>query len=323
MPRPAAAVIATAAVLSLEPIRESLGFGQINIVLLGLVSLDIWLLTTGRCGGYAIGVAAAIKLTPVVLILALFAGRRADAGRRAVAAALTATTAAAAVMPDPSWRYWTREVWQTSRVGQPRRITNQSWSGVLARALEVASAPALAWALGAAAAVSVSLVFARRAARWWPLQRMIVVAAAASTAASPISWTHHYWWAVPALAALACRAAETRTATAAAVFVAVYGMFVIGPVRLEQGLHHRVWLGHAASDLYLYATMLACAALIANGARTAARAVSADRSSEMAAGPSPCAILAAQPAVTPGTHAVVPCPPTISVPPATAREPSN
>jgi alpha-1,2-mannosyltransferase len=273
---PASAVLATAAVLSLEPIRESLGFGQINIVLLGLVSLDIWLLSTGRRGGYAIGVAAAIKLTPAVLILALFAARRGDAGRRAVLGALAATAGAAAVAPGASWRYWTQQVWETSRVGEPGRVANQAWSGVLARALEVAHPPTLAWALGAAAAVGAALLFARRAARWWPIARVIAVAAAASTAASPISWTHHFWWAVPALAALAYRAAETRTATAVAVFAAVYALFAIGPLRLEQTLHHRLWLGHAASELYLYATVLACAALMANGARTAARIMRAD-----------------------------------------------
>lgn len=257
-----AAVLGTAMVLSLEPIRESIGFGQVNIVLLGLVSLDLWLLSTGRRGGTAIGIAAAIKLTPAVLILALFAARRRDAGRRALLAAASATAAAAAILPDSSWRYWSRELWQTSRVGQPKRITNQSWSGVLARWYDVASPPRLEWALGACAALVAALLVARRLSGWWASVRLLTIAGAASTVASPISWTHHYWWAVPAVAALAYRAVQTRSAVAVGAFAAVYALFVVGPIRMEQALHHRLWLGHAAADLYLYATLLACLALL-------------------------------------------------------------
>ncbi|MCW2601964.1 MAG: putative rane protein, partial [Pseudonocardiales bacterium] len=127
------AMLGSAMVLSLEPVRESLGFGQINLVLLGLLAADMWLLSTGRRGGALIGLAAAIKLTPAVLILALFASGRRDAGRRALAASAGVTAVAAVVMPESSWQFWSREVWRTSRVGRPDRITNQSWTGDLAR----------------------------------------------------------------------------------------------------------------------------------------------------------------------------------------------
>jgi alpha-1,2-mannosyltransferase len=256
------AVAGAAAVLSLEPIRESLGFGQINVLLLGMVALDIWLMSTGRRGGVAIGIAAAIKLTPLVLVLALFAAGRRDDGRRALLAAAAATGLGVAVLPDASWRYWTSEVWQTSRVGEPRRITNQSWSGVVARALEEATPPRLACLAGAAREQQREGDGRRRATGPWALTRVLAAAGAASSFASPISWTHHYWWAVPALAALALRAAAARSPLAIAVAAAVYGAFVVGPIELEQALHGRAWLGHGASDLYLYAALVACAGLV-------------------------------------------------------------
>lgn len=262
-PRWPSAVLGTAMVLSLEPIRESLGFGQINIVLLALVAGDMWLLSTGRRGGVAIGLAAAIKLTPAVLILALFAARRGDAGRRALGACAGATGVAALLLPESSWQYWTREVWQTSRVGKPNRITNQSWTGVIARMADTTTPSRLLGLLGAVGAVVVALLLARRARGSWAVPRVLTIAAAAATMASPISWTHHYWWAVPAVAALLYRAVETRSPTVIALLLVVYAMFVVGPIRLEQAVHHHPLASAAAGGLYLYATILTCIGLFA------------------------------------------------------------
>lgn len=264
------AVLGTAMVLSLEPVRESLGFGQINIVILALVAGDMWLLATGRRGGVAIGVAAAIKLTPAVLILALFAlGRRAD-GRRALAAGVGATALAALMMPRSSWQYWTHEVWRTSRVGQPNRITNQAWTGVIARLGNTVTPSHLLWALGAVAAVAGAVLLARRASGTWLVVRVLTVAAVASTFASPISWTHHFWWAVPAVAALLYRAADTRSPAVMACLGAVFTMFVFGPIRVERAVHQWPLASAAAGDLYLYASVLTCIGLMA-GTRRALR----------------------------------------------------
>jgi alpha-1,2-mannosyltransferase len=63
------AALAFLAVLVFEPARDTLSFGQINLVLLVLVCSDLRGLTAGRrSGGVGIGLAAAIKLTPAVFI---------------------------------------------------------------------------------------------------------------------------------------------------------------------------------------------------------------------------------------------------------------
>lgn len=267
LPRWPSAVLGTAVVLSLEPVRESLGFGQINIVMLVLVAGDMWLLSTGRRGGFAIGVAAAIKLTPILLIVALFAAGRGSAGRRALATCVGATGLAALLLPQSSWQYWTREVWRTSRVGQPNRITNQSWTGVIARLGDTRTPSHLLWLIGAVAAVMVMALIARRASGPWVIPRVLTVAAVASTFASPISWTHHYWWAVPAVATLLYRAANTRSPTVIACLVAVSAMFVVGPIKLEHAVHQWTWASAAAGDLYLYASVLTCVGLMARTRR--------------------------------------------------------
>lgn len=62
-----------------EPLRDTFSFGQVNLVLLALVLVDCLLLTTGRgrWAGAGTGLAAAVKLTPVLFIgLLLLAGDR-------------------------------------------------------------------------------------------------------------------------------------------------------------------------------------------------------------------------------------------------------
>jgi alpha-1,2-mannosyltransferase len=258
------AILGSALVLGMEPIRESLGFGQINIVLLALVLLDMWLLSTNRRGGgIAIGLATAIKLTPIVLIIALLANRRTAAARRAAITFAVASIVAALVAPSTSLRYWLHEVQQTSRVGHPARVSNQSWAGVVARFERTAEPSTAAWFAGAVLAVVVAIVFARKATGWWPVVRVLSVAGAAATMASPISWTHHFYWSIPAVAALIYHAAATRSKISIAAAITVYAMFATGPMRLghmTRGWGHWTWV--VSCDLYLYATLITCAVLI-------------------------------------------------------------
>jgi alpha-1,2-mannosyltransferase len=279
-----AGILGVALVLGLEPIRESLGFGQINIVLLGLVLLDMWLLSTGRAGsGIAIGLAAAIKLTPAVLIVALlFSGQR-SAARRAALAFVGAGALAAACDGRESWRYWTSIIWKTDRVGlHPAKTGNQSLSGVVARAEHLAH-PTSIWLFFAVAALALSAWFAHRATGWWADIRLLCVAAAASTAASPISWTHHYWWCVPALGAMTYFAARTGSLLAWFALVLSYGAFAIGPIQIAPYLERAGlgWANPIRSDLYGYISLLICLVLIfgrtPDGARGPARAAAASR----------------------------------------------
>ncbi len=62
--------LAACALALFEPVRDTISFGQVNLVLLALVLTDAWLLTTGRTRwvGIGIGLAAAIKLTPALFI---------------------------------------------------------------------------------------------------------------------------------------------------------------------------------------------------------------------------------------------------------------
>jgi alpha-1,2-mannosyltransferase len=174
------------------PIASDLRYGQVSLFLAALVALDV--LRPSRAQGVLVGVAAAIKLTPLIFIPMLWVtGRR----RAAVFAAGTFAVCGAigaAVLPGDSWRFWTTEMFHVSRLGNITSVGNQSLNGALMR-LDAPMRPALALAAGGVVAI-LALRRAARAAS--PLEALIVVGAA-SVVLSPVSWTHHQVWLVLAV----------------------------------------------------------------------------------------------------------------------------
>ncbi|ELP63480.1 glycosyltransferase 87 family protein [Streptomyces turgidiscabies] len=198
-----------------EPVRDTVSFGQVNLVLLALVLTDAWLLTTGRprWAGIGIGLAAAVKLTPALFIgLLLLAGRRRAAG---VATAVTgaATALAVWVAPDASRYYWSEALWDTRRIGQLAYVSNQSLQGVLAR-LAVPGEPSRAvWLVVVVAVLGFWAWRARRAVAvgdWWGAFALTGLTACL---VSPITWVHHLVWLLPSFAVL-LRTGHARVAGA-------------------------------------------------------------------------------------------------------------
>ncbi|MFI1760647.1 glycosyltransferase family 87 protein [Streptomyces sp. NPDC020800] len=195
-----------------EPLRDTFSFGQVNLVLLALVLADCRLLATGRTrwAGVGIGLAAAVKLTPALFIgLLLLAGRRRAAGTAAVVV-LAATGLAACADPDASRFYWTRALWDTSRVGRLDYVSNQSLQGILARLGEPDRA---LWALGVLLVLLVWVVRTRRAVAAGEWTAAFALTGATACLVSPITWVHHLVWLLPSFVVLA-RAGYPRIAGA-------------------------------------------------------------------------------------------------------------
>ncbi len=198
-----------------EPVRDTVSFGQVNLVLLALVLTDAWLLTTGRArwAGIGIGLAAAVKLTPALFIgLLLLAGRRRGAGVAAAVAA-AATALAAWVAPDASRFYWSEALWDTQRIGKAAYVSNQSLQGVLARLAEPAEPSRVVWLVVVLVVLAVWVWRARRAVAvgdWWAAFALTGLTACL---VSPITWVHHLVWLLPSFAVL-LRTGHTRVAGA-------------------------------------------------------------------------------------------------------------
>ena len=124
----------TAGALALEPVWQNLTFGQVNLVLMLAVLVDL-LRPERRWSGVLVGLVAGVKLAPLVLVVMLvLVGRRAAAGRAILTFAGTVVVGFV-VMPGPAKAYWTDDLVRASRVGPPELAHNQSVYGALARLL--------------------------------------------------------------------------------------------------------------------------------------------------------------------------------------------
>lgn len=195
-----------------EPLRDTFSFGQVNLLLLALVLGDGWLLSTGRGrrAGVGIGLAAAVKLTPALFIGLLLVARRWRAAAVATAVALGATGLAALVDPDASRFYWTRAMWDTTRVGRLDYVSNQSLQGVLARLGETGRP---LWASVVLIVLCVWAVRARRAVVAGDWIAAFALTGLTACLVSPITWVHHLVWLLPSFAVL-IRAGHPRIAGA-------------------------------------------------------------------------------------------------------------
>ncbi|MEU3889774.1 glycosyltransferase 87 family protein [Streptomyces sp. NPDC029041] len=195
-----------------EPLRDTVSFGQVNLLLLALVLADATLLGTGRgrLTGVGIGLAAAVKLTPALFIGLLLVARRWHAAAVATATALGATALAALVDPDASRFYWTEALWDTGRVGRLDYVSNQSVQGILARLGET---DRTVWAVAVLPVLVVWVVRTRRAAAAGEWTAAFALTGLAACLVSPITWVHHLVWLLPSFAVLV-RAGRPRIAGA-------------------------------------------------------------------------------------------------------------
>lgn len=226
------AVAVTTAVLPLvllaEPVRETIFFGQINLVLmvlvvLGTVARTPWARTW--VGGVFVGLAAAIKLTPAVFGLYFLVHRRWAAAAATVASFLAFTGVAALILPRDSVDYWASTLADTDRIGGTAYAANQSIKGVLARTLGPEHpAESWLWLLLVGALIVLITVAMLRIHRTdggvsrSGLVASLMVASMIAGLCSPVSWSHHWVWLV----------------AAAIVFVAA-ALRTTGPARLTAG----------------------------------------------------------------------------------------
>ena len=185
----------TVGALALEPVWQTLTFGQVNLLLMLAVLVDL-LHPERRWSGVLVGITAGVKLTPLVfVVLLVLVGRRTAAGRALATFAGTVVIGFLA-MPGPAASYWTDGLLDADRVGPPALAHNQSVYGVLTRLLDGPPSTALWLTFAVPLAVGVLLV----GAAWWRRGERVLgtcLAAVSMLLASPVSWSHHWVWAVP------------------------------------------------------------------------------------------------------------------------------
>ena len=216
--RPALVFLAAGLGVWLEPVFTTLRYGQINLFLGVLVLYDLTRPDDRRSKGIAIGLAAAIKITPGLFAVYLLLSGRVRAAVTAGLSCLATMLIGALVLPHASYEFWTGDLYDTRRVGKEYIIDNQSLRGVVDRVLHTTHSGTSTLLLSAAVAVfglavaagihRESASFAR--ARAWS----VLCCAITALLISPISWTHHWVWCVPLIVLLGAEAAHERARTA-------------------------------------------------------------------------------------------------------------
>ncbi|MEV6282453.1 glycosyltransferase 87 family protein [Kribbella sp. NPDC051770] len=270
---PAAMFGVVAASLLLEPVRETLGFGQVNLLLCALILYDV--LNTKHNGrGIWIGVAAGIKLTPLVFLGLLAVTRQWKALAYATAGFAATVLVGFAVTPKAATEYWTSLVSDATRVGGLAFASNQSWNGFLVRVQGDLDGGGPIWLALAALTALAGLYFCR--VLWLRGDRIAATAVTGliSLLCSPVSWSHHWVWCIPLGVALV-QPFETRAKVAVGILWTA--VFAIAPIWWPPNHENREldWtIGQQiAGNAYLIAATLAFALLVVRTVKSSRHAV--------------------------------------------------
>ncbi|MDI2031308.1 glycosyltransferase 87 family protein [Saccharopolyspora sp. TS4A08] len=237
-------LLVTAAVLPIatisEPIMETITYAQINIVLMALVVVDcLWRVEGTKKlpypRGLLIGIAAGIKLTPLVFLLLPLL--RKDFRMIAVSLLGFAGTALLGLLVtfDNARRFWLHEMFATSNVNFGPKFTgdastyagNQSMKSLLAKL----SVPHLGLLLGVLVVLVLGLAVLGmlNAIRQRDLPTAVVINGVLGLLLSPISWSHHWVWAIPGLVLLGGAAVVRRDWAMLLITTMIGCFFMMGP----------------------------------------------------------------------------------------------
>lgn len=236
-PRFSGTLFVSALAMWLDPVAQTLSFGQINLLLMLLVLAD---LSAGRRKGAGIGIAAGIKLTPGIFAVYLLITRRLRAFGMAVAAIAVTVGISFFFLPKQSAQYWLdRKFDSTAHLGS-NYAGNQSMYAMIERLTHKGPHLHTIWLAAVVLVAAGGLLLALWAHRRGDELLAICLCAVTGLLVSPISWNHHWVWAVPvlvwALARLPRDLPRRWRPFALLVFAAVFAVFMAVP-KHKPGTH--------------------------------------------------------------------------------------
>lgn len=202
-----AALLVAAVMLWSEPVVRTIYLGQVNLALMVLILWDLTQRDTAASRwwkGAGVGLAAGIKLIPLIFIPYLLLVRKFR--QAAVAAAAFAGTIAIGWAADPgdSARWWLGGLFiQGGRTGFVGWEGNQSPLGFITREAGSVAAAQPLWLAAAALTGAIGLAAAAVLTRAGHELAGLLACALTALLVSPVSWDHHWVWVVPGVAVAA------------------------------------------------------------------------------------------------------------------------
>ncbi|MGV8907405.1 MAG: glycosyltransferase 87 family protein [Propionicimonas sp.] len=175
------------------PIYSQLTNGQLSIVVITLAFIDAAGVIPARFQGVLVGIAGAIKVTPLIFVIYfLVTGQRRQAAI-ATGSFVAATTLAWGIFPEGSLFFWTH-VGQNDQFGNPARVDNLSIRSTLARVSTQLGEMTLVWLALGAIVVAASMWHAHRHFIRGEVVEAVLVVGASATVVAPIAWPHYFTW---------------------------------------------------------------------------------------------------------------------------------
>jgi alpha-1,2-mannosyltransferase len=226
--RTGATLLLTGLVFWTEPVQRALFLGQVELVLMALIVWDLCQPDRRRWKGAATGIAAAVKVVPLLFIVYLLLTRRFR--QAAVAAGAFAATVVIGfiALPKASVYYWVdANVLQAGRTGFVGAQANQSLRGMVTRLAGSVTGATAPWLVAAVIVGVLGLAAAVIIHRSGQTFAGLMACALTALLVSPISWDHHWVWIAPGLAVLIDAGVRAASGAARAGWLALAGVVLV------------------------------------------------------------------------------------------------
>jgi alpha-1,2-mannosyltransferase len=215
-----ATLLTAALTFWLQPVIRTIYLGQVNLVLMAMIIGDLCqpsLRADGRprwWKGALTGVAAGVKLVPLVFVPYLLVTRRFREAAATMAGFAVTVAVGFALLPHDSSRWWLHGMFLAdgNRTGFMGWAGNQSLRAVITRFAGSVAAGQDPWVVAAVIAFAAGLAAAYLLDRaGYPLPALLTTALT-GLLVSPVSWDHHWVWVAPAVAVTGHYALAARQA---------------------------------------------------------------------------------------------------------------
>jgi alpha-1,2-mannosyltransferase len=196
-------LLLAAALFWIEPVQRTLYLGQIELLLMALIMWDLGQPDRRWWKGAGVGIAAGIKLVPLVFIPYLLLTRRYRQASVAAGTFVASVLLGAVVLPADSRTWWLDGLFfKSSRTGFPGWEGNQSLQALITRLSGSIAAGKPLWLVAACVTLIVGIASAAALDRAGHRTVGVLTCALTGLLVSPISWDHHWVWVVPAVTVL-------------------------------------------------------------------------------------------------------------------------
>ena len=196
-----ATLLGAAAVFWTEPVLRTMYLGQVNLVLMALILWDLCQKDTEKSRwwkGFGTGVAAGIKLVPLIFIPYLLVARKFRQAAMACAGFAVTVLLGFVILPSDSSKWWFGGLFvQGGRTGFTGWAGNQSLDGIITRLAGSINGAKPAWIVVAIVVGLVGVIAAGLLDRKGYPVPALLMAALTGLLDSPISWDHHWVWIAP------------------------------------------------------------------------------------------------------------------------------